>query len=374
MAVNQSRRPIRAGMLENPVLWCRYLIKAGYITVVIMLSAHTVWFFAARRILAFPPQVYLRNYILLPFFGLFAVNIAADLLVRAKRAALILKEYAVLVLFLIFSYYLCWTHQIASVLLGSYLLPVFASTIFSNIKMTRRIFWASNLALLSSGAKQYLASGHNSRILMDIFVAWDMLLCSYILARALIRYGQENRVTLLHSYRQQEWMEEQLKLDLFTGLYNKATFDDCLPKWVEECNRQNVLLSLAIFDLDHFKQVNDAYGHMVGDHVLQRFAHILRSNRTDGIQAFRIGGEEFSILFKGYSVEDAFQICDGMRAILEASFLPDIDRKKITFSCGLTCIDRQNSTPEKLLKAADSALYEAKKTGRNRVVRFQSSE
>lgn len=368
--MSENKVPVTAQPreLDKPMQWCHYIIKAGYATVAVIALAHIIWFFAAQEILAYPPGIYLRDYIILPSIGLLALNLAADFFVRSNRTSLIFKEYTVLILFVIFSFYLCLTHKIATVLLGSFILPIFASTIFSNIKITRWIFWISNLALLSSGVKMYFTYEFSNEILMELFVAWDMLLCSYLLAKALIRYGQDNITTLTHSYQHQKFIQEQLQLDLYTGLYNKKTFEDFLPKLIEECKNDKICLSLAVLDVDSFKQINDVYGHMVGDRVLLHLAQILKSSEAENIRVFRVGGEEFAILFKDYCVKEAFEICEGMRSMAESSLLHDADKTRITFSCGLACMNLQYDSPEKLAKAADSALYKAKKNGRNQVV------
>ena len=353
--------------LKKPIQWCRSITNAGYATVAVIISAHVIWYFAARRILAYPPGVYLKNYIVFPGIGLFLVNLITDWLIR-RQVPLILKEYAVLILFVIFSFYLSFTHKIASVLLGSFILPVFASAIFSNIKITRRIFILSNPCLLISGIHSYFSYDFDSRILMELFVAWDMLLCSYLLAKTLIRYGQDNLLLLVQAYHQQKRMRERLKLDPYTNLFNKKTFDDDLPVLYEKCKRSNLVLSLAIVDIDNFKRINDLYGHMAGDRVLLHLTRIFKNNETENMKIFRIGGEEFALVFIDCRVEDAFDLCEKMRSAMELSVMPDIDENGVTFSCGLAWTDRWCSHPDDLIKAADAALYLAKDRGRNRVV------
>ena len=374
MSQNKEFNPDQTRTYIKPLKWCHYIVNTGYATVVIITLAHVIWYFAAREVLAYPPDVYLLNYIVFPAIGLSAMNLAADFFVRSQRVTLVMKEYISLTLFLIFSLYLCLTHRIATVLLGAFVLSVFASTVFSNVKITRWTFLVSSLALLSCGAKIYLDGNSNSSTLMEIFVAWDMLLCSYLLAKVLIRYGRDNLVSLMHLYNQQQNMQEQLRLDLFTGLQNKKTFDDCLPKRIEECRSSNICLSLAVIDVDHFKRVNDVFGHAVGDRALLHLAQILKSNKTENISAFRIGGDEFAIIFKDYCVNEAYKICEGMRSIVESSSLHDVDKKiNITFSCGLACMNLKHTSHEELLKAADSALYKAKSNYRNRVEVYDGS-
>ncbi len=372
MPMDQDLEFNEAGAVIMPIKWCRYLVKAGYATVAMITLAHIIWYFAAQSILASTPEVYMRRYIVLPAIGLLALNLLADFLVRLPNIPLLVKEYLVLMLFTALSFYLSSTHKMATVLLGTFTMSVFASTIFANMKMTRRIFLVNSAALAASGIILLKGGDSDGGVLMAIFVAWDILLCSYLLAKVMILNGHNNLMSLMHLYYMKENMQEQLKLDPFTGLYNRGTFDTCLSETVEECRSANICLSLAIIDVDKFKRVNDEYGHAAGDRVLLHLAQILKSNGAENINAFRIGGEEFAILFKGYYEKEAYKICEGMRSVMEASSLNQIDKNNITFSCGLACLDLQRTSHEELLRAADVALYAAKNNGRNRIVIYDS--
>lgn len=352
----------------EPIKWCRYIVNIGYVTVILIILAHVIWYFAARSVLVYPPDIYLRNYIILPAIGLFALTFIVDLFVRSPRFSLLWKEYLSLYLFIIFSLYLCLTHEIARVLLASFILPIFASTVFSNVKMTRWMFWMSSLAALLFGSYIYFAGNLDSSMLMQIFVACFMFLCSYLLAKVLIRYGHDNLSVLLYFDNQKRYMQEQLKLDPFTGLYNRKTFDDYLAKLMIECESTNKCISLAMIDVDHFKRVNDLYGHAVGDRVLLYLSQILKNIQAENIHVFRMGGEEFAILFRDCDVEEAYRICEDLRTRMESASLYDIDNRSVTFSCGLVCMDPKHISLETFIKAADSSLYAAKKNGRNQVV------
>lgn len=92
--MSASKEPIldQTGTLMNPIKWCHYIVKAGYATVIVITLAHIVWFFAAREILTHPAEIYLREYIILPFIGLSVLNLAADFLVRSHRLPLVGNE------------------------------------------------------------------------------------------------------------------------------------------------------------------------------------------------------------------------------------------------------------------------------------------
>lgn len=179
--------------------WCRYIVYAGHITATLMVLAHVIWYFAARTVLSWPPDVYLRYYIVWPAIGFFVLNYLVGLCVRSDWFPLRAKENLSLSLFVIFALYLSLTHDIAEVLLCSYILPIFASTIFSDIKLTRRIFLMSLIAVALPGVKRYFAGTLGSDMIMEIFVAAIMFFCSYLLAKILIRYGQDNLAAIIRS-------------------------------------------------------------------------------------------------------------------------------------------------------------------------------
>jgi len=203
---------------------------------------------------------------------------------------------------------------------------------------------------------------------MQIFVACFMFLCSYLLAKVLLRYGYDNLTVLMHLDYEQQCMQEQLKLDLLTGLYNRKTFDDDLPKAFEECRSANKCLSLAMIDVDHFKRVNDRYGHAVGDRVLLYLSQLLKNIQSENTQIFRMGGEEFALIFRECNVKEAYRICEDMRMCMESASLNEIKYTSVTFSCGLVCVNPKFTSLEAFTKAADSALYAAKNNGRNQVI------
>lgn len=352
----------------EPIKWCRYIVNTGYATAAIIILAQVIWYFAARNVLASPPDVYLRNYVVLPAIGLFALTLFADLFIRSPRFSLVSKEYMSLTVFIIFSSYLSLTHNIARVLLASFILPIFASTVFSNVKITRWTFWISSLAVLLVGVKIYFSGELDSSMLMQIFVVCFMFLCSYLLAKVLIQYGHDNLRALMFFDDKQQNMQEQLKLDPFTGLNNKKTFDDNLPTLMEECRKAQNFIALAAIDVDNFKVVNDLCGHPAGDRVLLYLSDTLKKIQTENIRAYRIGGDEFSLLLEGCNAEETYRLCEYLRTQMESCPLRTADENIVTLSCGAVCIKPNNVDLEMFIKAADSALYAAKNSGRNRVV------
>jgi len=157
--------------------------------------------------------------------------------------------------------------------------------------------------------------------------------------------------------------------DSLTGLFNRRFGMARLQEEYGRAVRSNAPIGICIFDLDHFKQVNDTYGHQAGDRVLIHIARIIRSVLREGDIALRYGGEEFMAVLPGASMTDAYQIAERIRRQVEESeFLHGPQRIKLTLSGGVASWpDFDASSPEALVKRADESLYASKEGGRNRI-------
>jgi len=156
--------------------------------------------------------------------------------------------------------------------------------------------------------------------------------------------------------------------DALTGLLNRGAFLEEFSREEARAERGGPAFSLAIFDLDHFKQVNDRYGHPVGDLVLKAFADVLRATIRPYDVVGRYGGEEFALLMPQTGKETATRVAERVRHELEARGVQaGGTRIDVTVSAGVACYGVDGADWDTLLTAADDALYEAKRAGRNRV-------
>lgn len=166
-------------------------------------------------------------------------------------------------------------------------------------------------------------------------------------------------------------LEELSITDTLTGIYNRRYFLERLNSEFARSKRYNICISLLMLDLDHFKQINDTYGHQKGDDVLQKVAEILKRNcRVHDIVA-RFGGEEFIMLLCQTDPEGAFIAAERTRKDIEDHQFAQRGEPsfKVTTSIGVSsCPDIRINNINDLIRAADVSLYEAKKQGRNRVV------
>lgn len=159
--------------------------------------------------------------------------------------------------------------------------------------------------------------------------------------------------------------------DPLTGLYNRRYLDAHLTNLVTQSIQNQKPLSMLIFDMDHFKHVNDTYGHDVGDEVLRQLAQIIIKSVRSSDLAARIGGEEFVVLLPETNRTAAFELADRIRmAIASTPFQINHPEKEImkTVSIGVSDINLQGDTPAELVKRADKGLYQAKNSGRNKVL------
>jgi diguanylate cyclase (GGDEF)-like protein len=162
--------------------------------------------------------------------------------------------------------------------------------------------------------------------------------------------------------------------DGLTGLYVQSYFKERLVEEITRSFSHNLPLSVAVIDIDHFKKVNDTYGHAAGDVVLRQVADILRHRFRETDFVSRYGGEEFGVVMPQTDPAEAFSVIEEIRKSIEAEkiFLPVESfhpvQIKITVSAGLASIREKHLNDEELFKLADNALYAAKSGGRNKTV------
>ena len=157
--------------------------------------------------------------------------------------------------------------------------------------------------------------------------------------------------------------------DALTGLHNRRYMESHLKTLVAESVRSGRPLSMLVADIDHFKNVNDTYGHDVGDTVLKEFSVRLKRNSRGVDLASRLGGEEFVIIMPDTDIARAYQVGERLRAFVAAENFTISGGKsiRVTASVGISTLERADDTPETIFKRADNALYAAKRRGRNRV-------
>jgi len=160
----------------------------------------------------------------------------------------------------------------------------------------------------------------------------------------------------------------EAEIDFLTGLVNRRRFERALLEMINDYQTRSYPFALILFDLDNFKQVNDKYGHPAGDQVLKEIALILKTFlRANNISA-RIGGEEFAVLVPGAGLKEGEIVANRLRKIIDSrTFVTTEGEVKLSASFGVTAV-RKDDTIDTIFARVDKALYEAKHSGKNKVV------
>lgn len=167
-------------------------------------------------------------------------------------------------------------------------------------------------------------------------------------------------------------LQELALRDGLTGLLNRRYWEQCVEREFARHMRYETPVSLVMFDIDHFKAVNDTYGHQTGDEVIREVARVTRSMARETDYAGRYGGEEFVVLLPDTDLNGARQFAERLRLAI-SKLRVDHEGKPLQFtvSLGAACLDNRMSTHTELIERADKALYQSKENGRNQTTVFQ---
>lgn len=164
-------------------------------------------------------------------------------------------------------------------------------------------------------------------------------------------------------------LEENSRRDGLTGLFNRAYWQQRLEEEMHRSQRYGTASSLLLFDIDHFKRINDTHGHLAGDAVLRDVASLVRDTVRDADIAGRYGGEEFGIILPETDATAAKAAAERLRVRVEQARMAYGEQViPVTVSIGIAPFEAWQACPEDLISGADQALYQAKQTGRNRCI------
>lgn len=163
--------------------------------------------------------------------------------------------------------------------------------------------------------------------------------------------------------------------DALTGLHNRHRFSEVLHREFAVTRRYGIQLSCLMLDIDHFKNINDSYGHEVGDLVLRQIGELCRRDTREIDFACRYGGEEFAVLMPHTAKENAVVVAERiLHSVREQPFSSANQALTVTLSAGIASVrDVASNEPEELVRLADTALYDAKRQGRDRIIVYSAT-
>ena len=240
-------------------------------------------------------------------------------------------------------------------------------SVYANKRGVRRIYLVSNifaiattLIALQDGDYQW------DYFAMTIVCALGMLYIIYSVAKLLSVFHAEQLEYMQENYNRQEELIRELKIEPMTGLYNRNAMPEKIDRIVEENGQKKQESYLAMLDLDHFKHVNDTYGHVAGDMVICQAATLIKKHMNADIEGFRFGGEEFTLVFRNKTRDKVLSILEQIHREMEESQF-DFDSKfSITLSVGVAGFET-GMNREMWMEKADEALYDCKRNGRNQI-------
>ena len=181
--------------------------------------------------------------------------------------------------------------------------------------------------------------------------------------------GQLIEIGLLQSK-----LREQAIRDPLTNLFNRRYLEETLDRELSRASRENYPVCIIMIDLDHFKRINDTYGHEAGDLVLKAISDTLAEQSRRGDFACRYGGEEFVVVMPNVTLETAYERAEELRQSLNLLSVPyEYYKLSVTISMGIACFPEDGQTREAILRAADQAMYAAKQAGRDHILSYNET-
>lgn len=218
---------------------------------------------------------------------------------------------------------------------------------------------------------QVFASEPSTVLQIDLDILWRMVSCSHEIARNLLYIMSErlrySNLVLADSFEMQRMYQQFATIDALTGLHNRGWLDDMFERELKRSERDKLMACLLMIDVDHFKNINDRYGHLAGDRVLVSVGEAIKTTLRPNDLVARYGGEEFSVLLPETTVENAVTIAGRLRdhvSRADTGAIEDRVLPGVTVSIGVAGF-RPGVTLENLIAAADTAMFDAKKAGRN---------
>jgi diguanylate cyclase (GGDEF)-like protein len=235
------------------------------------------------------------------------------------------------------------------------------------------LFWIASslfmmLALLMIG--RAVSASSVDITVFDSFATWPVNAYTFMLG-AVSQFFISSLFVLMLGYQLNQNLESIATIDGLTGILNRRGLEDAANKMQGVCKRINLSMAVLLIDIDHFKKVNDQFGHLSGDDVLKHLAATISNILRTGDVAGRYGGEEFCVFLPNTNENDASVLAERIRAGIEAAPFKDYDLIiNITVSIGVADSVRAGYEFKGLVAAADGAMYAAKNSGRNRVTRY----
>lgn len=314
--------------------------------------------------------MYMLQYIFIPVIIQIVTLVVCYFMIKADTMSNKKKDYIVIGQIFVSIGVISFTYYSVIPLILLPCITIVATALFADQELT---IWSSVAVVILTviGMIRYHVeadgsfAGLNWFGVLCIYLLFVVLLCIMVVIVNTHTKALMNSIT--GSYNRQVTLMSELMIDPMTGLYNRRSFEDSLEKEIENVERTGAKSYVTIFDIDHFKEVNDTYGHSNGDIVIKALCKMMKDKSKDMGLAFRYGGEEFVILFHDVELSKVMNVVEDIRTEFRCYYFHFMNKDGITCSCGVAEYAKGESS-KAWFNRADSALYKAKESGRNRTV------
>ncbi len=353
--------------------WREKIIRVFYVIVALIFTVEVIVFIAFRNRGLLNEEVphdfqYIISFIITPT----AINAVLVILchrVNAMNIKVQIKNYSLLITASLMAAVMAYIHCVVGAILTIFTIPIFITILFGQKRMTGVITIINCILLIFSTIHSAMYNHDSVYFYLNAAVAITLLLTAYLLSTVLIAYNKANSDYVYTSYQAQLSLKEEARNDSLTGLYNQKTFQSLLKSTMEKAKHHKTPMSLAIIDLDDFKDINDNFGHLEGDQVLLQFTNLIKQQCNDG-EAYvsRYGGDEFAVIYPEASKELAYLRLETLRQRCRQIPRSIIRSGQISFSAGISYYMEGDMNENLLFHQADSALYQAKENGKGQTV------
>ena len=287
---------------------------------------------------------------------------------KSNRYTIVQKNQIVCVTAWIVSSIVAIFHNYFKFLLVMNGIPIIIAAIFANRKLLLRILILCVCSFILSSVVMYFDNNPMSNVDFVTTIICELIFLSFIdRISSIIVISQSKQIDFIYNQNQRQMeLIQELKIEPLTKLYNRTAFNGAMRSFIRKYGEQLINPHLVLLDLDHFKVINDTYGHANGDTVLIELASIIKKDMGGIRRAFRYGGEEFVLLFENEDTNQVIRVVEQIRkdfSSIRFDFAPD---KSFTLTAGIARI-KKNQDASAWFNSADSAMYRAKEAGRNRI-------
>lgn len=243
----------------------------------------------------------------------------------------------------------------------------YINSVYANKKGVRNIYILTNLLIVVNICIACVENKYAyDYIIMTGLCGFAMILIIYFVVKLLYTFHDEQMGYIEENYKRQMELIEELNIEPMTGLFNRNAFSEVINKIVNDFTKYEAENYLIMLDIDHFKRVNDTYGHINGDKVILSVSGLIKNYMDSNIKGYRYGGEEFALVFENKTFKEVFDVVEEICELISKTEFEFDKSFRITMSAGIGKY-KKGMIREEWISIADKALYTAKDNGRNQI-------